>query len=195
VRVVFSNNKKGINEYKISSDFQSTEDINGIKFPVNYYQADIGLGATARGAELMYKNIQINLELEKDFFEKAKANFGAKIIKSDIIEGNATSGSFNTARNYGTIITNLLPADVEQANISSKDKILIDYAGEKKSGIYVRSTDEITSEMIASENIIAAGADNYPYLVILFFGKNMKPEIDKFKALMNIKIEKKKKGE
>lgn len=191
-RMELSNNKKGLDNYKLSFEISDYTKVDGIPIPKGFFRADMGAEATARGADVIITNVKTNVKVAEDFFNDTKLNYGNVNLKDGVLVGNGVSSDFVDRFKYSFVLTNWTDDIVKKAGFKPKDKITIEYNGEKYEANYLASINELRGPLLEPGNIYFVKGRNNSYYIWFLFGEQFKKISETYKPLTEIKAYKSK---
>ena len=158
-----SNNKKGLDEYKISYTFRYNEKKEGLVIPAGYYKADIGAGATARGNDQFITGFKSGVKVADNYFSSSELKFGEVAFNDNKLSGNSTISYFVPGR-YGLVGTNIHGDPLKQANFQSLANVVIEIGNEKYEGKFVPTFNDITRECL-NRGVLSSARVQLPHIV------------------------------
>jgi hypothetical protein len=190
-RMVIEDKSEENADYKATYDFLPTAEMAGFNIPAGWYESDLGVGATAEGAQYELKNFTVNPQIEKDFFTRMELNMGTITAVPGSIKGNLTASRYNPDGAYGYFSTNVLPNEIKKTGFTVKDKISIKFGDTELEGTVFSSTNDIGPNEAAPGNVLFLNFSGSSYYGILMFGEQFKPLFSDFQPLKEFTVRKK----
>jgi len=128
-RMVLSGVDESGESWEESTEFGSSETVEGIKLPTAIYVSQVGVGGTYSPGSRPLADFRINAELQAGFFDDLKVNAGRAAASPGRLEGNVLLGMFDEEDLFVRVFTNWAEEDIWTAGFKNGDVLILASGG------------------------------------------------------------------
>jgi len=187
-RMVLSGKDAAGEIWEESTEFGSSEAVEGIKLPTALYISQVGVGGTYSPGPRPLADFKLNAELEAGFFDDLKVNAGRAQASPGRLEGNVLFSQFDEEDLFVRIFTNWTEEDIRAAGLKNGDVLILTSGGaEFESKLYVLENQVDDPAVYSPGNsLFTHTPTRYPAFYAQFNTLSPKERFDDFKVQVKV---------